>query len=171
MWACRAIVEVEDGLVDAVTDAVMKEYPGSSTVRIERAWDATYATFHIRTRETCNAVDARLRGMRGASVLLVSDIRAEVPASLRTRSFWTVVAMSAAWAGFLVAGLVPDSPVLLLNPAQALVIQTTFTLAVAALVYVRGREAARHAEGQIDRVYALASEINERVKAQGERGR
>ena len=171
MWACRAIVEVEDGLVDAVTDAVMKEYPGSSTVRIERARDATYATFHIRTRETCNAVDARLRGMRGASVLLVSDIRAEVPASLRTRSFWTVVAMSAAWAGFLVAGLVPDSPVLLLNPAQALVIQTTFTLAVAALVYVRGREAARHAEGQIDRVYALASEINERVKAQGERGR
>ena len=171
MWACRAIVEVEDGLADAVADAVVKEYPGSSTVCIERAKDTTYATFHIRTRETCNAVDARLRGIRGASVLLVSDIRAELPARLRTRSFWTVVAMSAAWAAFLVAGLVPDSPVLLLNPAQTLVIQTTFTLAVAVLVYVRDREDARRAGGQTDRVYALASEINERVKAQGERNR
>lgn len=171
MWACRAIVIVEDNLVDAVTYEVKKEYPGSSAVRIERAGDATYATFHVRTRETCNAVDARLRGIRGATVLLVSDARAELPRRLRMLSFWAVVAMSVAWAGFLAAGLVPNSPLLLLNPAQAIVIQTTFTLAVAILVYVRDREAARHAAGQLDRVYALAAEINERVKAQGARNR
>ena len=103
--------------------------------------------------------------------MLVSDICAELPASLRTRSFWTVAAMSAAWAGFLAAGLVLDGPALLLNPAQTLVIQATFTLAVAALVYACDREAARHTKVRVDRAYARASEINERVKAQGKGGR
>lgn len=172
MWACRAIVKVGDEFVDSIADAVKEEYPRSSTVRIERIQDDTYATFHIKTRETCGAVDARLRGIRGATVLYVSDIRAELPSNLKTRSFWTMVTMFVGWVVFIVIGfIVPDSPLALLNPAQMFVVQTTFTLALAILVYTRDREAAHHISGQVSGVYALASEINERIRAQAEKNR
>lgn len=172
MWECRAVVMVEEGLADGVADAVKKEYPRSSMVHIEHLRGTTCATLHIRTRETCNAVDARLQGMPGISVLSVSDTQADLPPKMKTRSFWMVVSMSAACAGFFAVGfVVPDNPILLLNPAQMLVIQTVFTLAVAVLVYLRDREAARHAAERADRVYTLAQEINERIKIIEEKGR
>lgn len=172
MWECRAIVMVEDESVDGVADAVKNEYPRSSMVRVERLRSTTCATFHIKTRETCNAVDARLQGIPGISVLSVSDIRADLPPNLKTRSFWAVAFMSAACAGFFVVGFfVPDSPLQLLSPAQMLVIQTVFTLVVAVIVYLRDREASRYAAGRVDRVYTLAQEINERISVMEERSR
>lgn len=171
MWDCRATVMVEDGFAGDVAEAVKKEYPRSSVVHMEHLRGTTTVTLHIKTRETCNAVDARLHGMQGISVLSVSDTRVDLPPSLRTRSFWAVASMAAACVGFFVVGFfVPDSPILLLNPAQMLVIQTVFTLAVAVLVYLRDREATRYAAKRVDRVYTLAQEINERIRVM-EKGR
>ena len=172
MAVCRVVVKVEAEYKDRIEDCVKRAYPKSSLVRLERAGDDAYATFHIRTRETCNSVDARLHGTGGISVLSVSSVRAEVPPRLRTRSFWVVAAMSAAWAGFFAVGVfLPDSPLLALNQAQMLVIQITFSLAVALVVYTRDREFLARLAERTDKAYFLVHEINERIRGLGEGGR
>ena len=79
--------------------------------------------------------------------------------------------MAAAWAVFILAGIAPDSPLLLLNQAHLFVIQMSFTLAVALLVYVSDRDTAARAAGDIDGVRARSDEINERVKGLEDRER
>lgn len=171
MTTCHAIVKVEVEFKDRVEDAVKEAYPGSSLVSLDRADDVVYATFRIKTRETCNAVDARLHGMDGISVLSVSRSRAELPPRLRTGSFWAIAAMSVAWAFVIVNVFLPDSPLLALNQAQMLVIQMTFTFAVAIVVYTRDREGLAHLEEGVDKVYFLASEISEWIKGLARSGR
>lgn len=164
MTMCRAIVRVEEEFKDRIEEAVKEAYPGSSLVSLDRDEDVVYATFRIRTRETCNAVDARLHDMEGISVLSVSRPHAELPPRLRTRSFWAVTAMTVACAGFAAAAFVPDSPMEDLSQAHMLVIQTMFSLAVAIVVYIRDRDAVGYLAGCVGRVHFLAGEINERVK-------
>ena len=172
MATCRAVVKVEERCRDLVEAGVKKAYPGSEMVRLERAGNATYATFRIRARETCNAVDARLHGMDGISVLSVSSVGAGLPPRLRTRSFWAVAAMLAGWTGLVAVGVfLPDSPIQELNQAQMLAIQTTFSLAVVIVVHVHDREALAHLAERSDRAHVLGSEINERVKGLAGGGR
>ena len=164
MTTCRAIVKVEDEFKDRVEDAIKEAYPRSSLVSLDHAEDAIYATFRIDTRETCNAVDAHLHGMDGISVLSVSRSHAGLPPRLRTGSFWTVAAMSVAWAVFVIVGASPNSLVNEWTQAQMLVIQMTFTLAVAIVVYMHDRDAIGYLSDRVNRIHFLAGEINGRVR-------
>lgn len=165
MAACRAVVKVEEKYKDLAEAGVKKAYPGSEMVRLERAGNAACATFRTRTRETCSAVDARLHGMGGISVLSVSRIGAGLPPRPRTRSFWAVAATLAGRAGRVAVGvLLPDSPIQGPNRARMPAIQATFSLAVVIVVRVHDREALAHLAERSDRAHVLGSEINERIK-------
>ena len=165
MGTYRIVEKVEGEFVDSVESIMRKVWPNASLVRIMRVEDYAYATFHVKAHTTCNAIHAELHRMQGVSVLSVSRVHLEVPTALRTSSFWVVVSLAVAWAGFFGIGFfVPDNPLMLMTPAQLFVTQVTVVLGIGAWIYLRHRKAVDMMGDRIDDVHVLAAEINERLR-------
>ena len=164
--ATYCIVEkVEGEFVDDVESVMKKEWPNASLVRIERVEDYAYATFHVKTQATRNAIHAGLHGMQGVSVLGTFKVGSERTLALGTSSSRVAVSLAAVWAGlFSISFFVPDGSTMPITASQLFVTQMAIALGIGAWIYLRHRRAMDMMGDRIDDVYVKAAEINERLR-------